>query len=251
MLSDEDSRRGEVFLDIDNADGKRFGLVAFHVCPNPKCRKFTMYASLAGATDLVETTGGHTYRSKDYRPKLPSRQSWRLVPWSSARVFPEFIPQQIRSDYTESCAIRDLSPKASATLARRCLQGMIRDFWKIKEDRLAAAIKALETRVDSTTWKAIDAVRKVGNIGAHMEKDVNLVVDVEPAEAQKLLTLIEMLLDEWYVARQERGERAEAVIAIAEEKAQSRKRKSHGSRANASAEMPVEGAASDGAADNT
>jgi len=113
-----------------------------------------------------------------------------------------------------------------------------------------SAIKALETRVDSTTWKAIDAVRKVGNIGAHMEKDVNLVVDVEPAEAQKLLTLIETLLDEWYVARQKRGERADAVIALAEEKAQSWKRKSHGSRANASPELPVEGAASNGAADN-
>ncbi|MCP1830281.1 hypothetical protein ACVIHH_005106 [Bradyrhizobium sp. USDA 4518] len=33
---------------------------------------------------------------------------------------------------------------------------------------------------------AIDAVRIVGNIGAHMEKDVNLIVDIEPGEAQML-----------------------------------------------------------------
>ena len=31
-------------------------------------------------------------------------------------------------------------------------------------------------------WQAIDAVRSIGNIGAHMEKDINLIVDVDPEE---------------------------------------------------------------------
>ena len=34
------------------------------------------------------------------------------------------IPQ-LMDDYEEACAIVNLSPKASATLSRRCLQGMI------------------------------------------------------------------------------------------------------------------------------
>ncbi|MCB1884663.1 MAG: DUF4145 domain-containing protein [Geminicoccaceae bacterium] len=29
-----------------------------------------------------------------------------------------------------------MSPKASATLSRRCLQSMIRDFWTISKDTL-------------------------------------------------------------------------------------------------------------------
>jgi hypothetical protein len=44
---------------------------------------------------------------------------------------PDYIPEQIKDDYYEACSILNLSPKASATLARRCLQGMIRDFWGI------------------------------------------------------------------------------------------------------------------------
>jgi hypothetical protein len=31
---------------------------------------------------------------------------------------------------------------------------------------------------------AIDHVRKIGNIGAHMEADINVIVEVEPKEAQ-------------------------------------------------------------------
>ena len=54
---------------------------------------------------------------------------WRLIPESDAKVFPDYIPQQIREDYVEASKIKELSPKASATLSRRCLQGMIRDFW--------------------------------------------------------------------------------------------------------------------------
>ena len=37
------------------------------------------------------------------------------------------------------------------------------------------------------------AVRKVGNIGAHMEKDINVIVDVDPDEAQHLIGLITFL----------------------------------------------------------
>lgn len=41
---------------------------------------------------------------------------------------PEYIPSAIRSDYMEALSIVDASPKASATLSRRCLQGMIHDY---------------------------------------------------------------------------------------------------------------------------
>lgn len=51
--------------------------------------------------------------------------------------------------------------------------------------------------------EAIDAVCKVGNIGAHMEKDIDLIVDVDPNEAELLINLIETRFQYWYVNREE------------------------------------------------
>ena len=55
-----------------------------------------------------------------------------IRPNTLAKQFPDYIPKAIRQDYEEAYSIVNLSPKASATLSRRCLQGMIREFWKIK-----------------------------------------------------------------------------------------------------------------------
>ena len=101
--------------------------------------------------------------------------TWVLIPQSDAHVLPDYVPRAIVEDYNEACAIRALSPKASATLARRCLQGMIRDFWGIKKDTLCQEVVALKEKVPPKTWEAIDVVRSMGNIGAHMEKDINVI----------------------------------------------------------------------------
>lgn len=118
-----------------------------------------------------------------------------------AKPFPDYVPLAIRKDYLEACSIADLSPKAAATLARRCLQGMIHDFWDIHEKNLNAEISSLRDKVTPLQWSAIDGLRKMGNIGAHMEKDIDCIVDVDPDEAQKLLTLIAFLIEKWYITR--------------------------------------------------
>jgi hypothetical protein len=145
-------------------------------------------------------------------------QEWNLIPTSKAKTFPVYIPQAIRDDYREACEIVDLSPKASATLSRRCLQGILRDFWTVKPGRLFDEIAQIKDRVDPLTWDAIEAIRKIGNIGAHMESDINLIVDVDPDEAGLLIGLVETLLREWYIARNERRERMEAIITAATSK---------------------------------
>ncbi len=68
------------------------------------------------------------------------------------------------------------------------------------------------------TWAAIDSVRHVGNIGAHMEKDVNLMIDVDSEEAGLLVGLIETLFTEWYIARHDRDERMKAIVKVATDK---------------------------------
>ena len=105
---------------------------------------------------------------------------------------------------------------------------MIRDFCNINDKRtLNDEIKALKALVDGgqapsgvteESVEAIDQVRGIGNIGAHMEKDIDLIVEVDPNEAQVLIELVEMLFDEWYVARHQRKERLERIRSIAEEK---------------------------------
>ena len=54
-----------------------------------------------------------------------------VFPKAIFKHFPSYVPQPIRQDYEEACSILSLSPKAAATLCRRCLQGMIHDFWQI------------------------------------------------------------------------------------------------------------------------
>ena len=178
----------------------------FIVCPNPQCQKFTLTAA------LHESQRNQQGGAERIGKKL---QEWPLIPPSASKHFPDYVPQPIREDYGEACLIRDLSPKASATLSRRCLQGILRDFWNVKPGRLVDEIEQVKSKIDPLTWAAIEAVRTLGNIGAHMEKDINVIVDVDPDEARLLIGLVETLLKEWYVAREERAVRMSAVIAAA------------------------------------
>ena len=197
------------------------------VCPNSGCREYTIEASL------------HRYRpagtNAEVLDPIPE-EKWRLKPQSAAKPIPEYVPQPIRDDYKEACLIVDLCAKASATLSRRCLQGMIRDFHKISKDRLVDEIKALKGHIDQQTWNAIDAVRSIGNIGAHMEKDIDTIIDVDPGEAALLIELIETLIEEWYVHPHDRNSKMDAIIAIASAKKDQKNQPSRES--NVAAPMP-------------
>lgn len=102
---------------------------------------------------------------------------------------------------------------------------MIRDFWSIKgKPNLKQEIDAIQSKVDSMTWDAINSVREIGNIGAHMEKDINLIIDVEPGEAKLLIQLIESLIKEWYIARYEREENMKKLIKASAKKNSQKKK---------------------------
>ncbi len=194
-----------------NKDGDLGLLSEVIVCPNSECKEYTIKAGLYKTKK--KPNGDREFIDE---PLL----QWQLRPQSKARPFPSYIPPQILDDYREACLVKDLSPKASATLSRRALQGIIRDFWGIKKNRLIDEINELKGKVDQPTWDAIDAVRSIGNIGAHMEKDINLIVDVEPKEAELLIGLIEILLKDWYIARYERQQHLQSIVAVAQAKKQ-------------------------------
>lgn len=188
-------------------------LTRFVVCPNPDCKEYTIDAELfnASQTDI----------RSDPKIKGDPIKSWLLKPQSSAIPQPDYIPEPIRNDYYEACSILSLSPKAAATLARRCLQGMIRNFWGITNKKtLNEEINDLknQNKVDPSTIASIDAIREIGNIGAHMEKDVNIIVDIDEGEAELLIKLLEDLFQDWYVDRHERDERNKQIQQIAQQK---------------------------------
>ena len=178
----------------------------FVVCQNTTCAKFTLTVELSKHTAKTSTS-------------IESEQlikSWRLIPFSNAKVLPDYIPRAISEDYNEAHAIISLSPKASATLSRRCLQGMIRDFYKVSKNKLADEIDAIKDLITPNARAALDAIRTVGNIGAHMEKDINLIIDVDEDEALLLLDLIENLIEEWYVNKhdsEQRNKKTQDLIA--------------------------------------
>jgi hypothetical protein len=192
---------------VESSKGDIGLLVQAITCPNQECEELWLQIQLCAA-----------YFKQGNWLKGDIIKSWQLLPESEAKVLPDYIPAPIQEDYYEACRIRDLSPKASATLSRRCLQGMIRDFWGIKKARLKDEIDALEEKVDPDIWSSIDAVRNVGNVGAHMEKDINIIVAVESGEAKLLIELIEQLFDDWYVARESRRQRTEDLKKLVADK---------------------------------
>ena len=47
---------------------------------------------------------------------------------------------------------------------------------------------------------------------------VNTIVDVDSGEAEKLLKLIELLIDKWYIARHDEEQLLSDITAIADDK---------------------------------
>lgn len=175
----------------------------FFVCPDEKCKRISIRAK------------GHN----DEKLKQVDRM---ISPPYTCNLYPNFVPDYIRKDYKEACAIRDLSPNASATLSRRCLQGMIRDFWGIKKKSLHAEIDALRGKIDDDTVNALLAFKSIANDGAHPNEDIieniNVIVDVEPDEAINLIKLIELLMNEWYIVRNRRKHLLDDINAAKRER---------------------------------
>ena len=213
-ITEQSVSEGNNYLTIENKAGNRVAVSSFIVCPNPKCKKFTL------SVFLFEADYNRGFQRWETGKFI---QNWNIIPSSKAKTLPDYIPQSIIDDYSEAHQILALSPKASATLSRRCLQGMIRNFFGISMPTLKAEIDAIQTKVDPLVWQAIEGVRKIGNIGAHMEKDINIIVDVEPNEAEMLVGLIEFLIKDWYVARNNKEQHLKALIGVAEKKDEAKK----------------------------
>jgi hypothetical protein len=190
-------------LSLPNADGPRRLVSIFVVCPNPRCRQFSLSASL----HTLEISGNRSYTGKHLK-------TWAMVPPSQARSFPVALPRQVVEDYRESCLTLEQSPKVAAALSRRCLSEMLRDFWRVQPGSLNDEFRQIKGTADPLTWEAIESVRKSGMIGARMESEGAEIQDADPGEAKLLIGLIETLIQDWYVARDERRKRLDKIRRI-------------------------------------
>lgn len=188
-------------------------------CPLESCREVEIVFEKWKAIKY-----GHTIHGEDKPIQWQKIYRKNIEPEVNIKVFPDYIPEQILQDYKEAKLIAILSPKASATLARRCLQSMIRDFYNISGKKsLHHEIEEIKDKIDPDMYEAIMSLKSIGNIGAHPEKDINLIIDVEPEEANELIALIEMLIEDWYITRYKRQERINGIKAMNDEKQAERK----------------------------
>jgi hypothetical protein len=128
---------------------------------------------------------------------------------------PAYVPKVIISDYQEACSLIEVSERSAALLARRCLRAIIRDYWGISHPTLYEEIMALENRINEEVWQAVQVILHTGGIGQRLQEDVDLLQDVDPSEAHRLIKLVELWLKEWYIARHNREELLSEITSLA------------------------------------
>lgn len=213
-LQPVDMASGAEGLLIKTAPDNEGMLIRWHAirCPSKTCGKYVLDVWSCFADAAKESWGR----------AAPKTSGWdRPVGIGHVRFEPRvgvplssYAAAVVVADYNEACLIKDLSPKAAATLCRRALQGMVRDYWGISKATLAAELAAIKDRCDPALFEALMGLKAVGNIGAHPERDINVIIDVEEGEVESLLELIRILDREWYVGRARRAESLAAVASL-------------------------------------
>jgi Domain of unknown function (DUF4145) len=135
---------------------------------------------------------------------LVAHKELQVYPRGSGRSpCPNEIPNQISEDYKEACLVLPDSPKASAALSRRCLQNVLRESANVKHGDLYDEIQQVldSGKLPAQIADGLDAVRAIGNFGAHpiKSKHTGEVMPVAVGEAEWNLDILESLFDFYYV----------------------------------------------------
>lgn len=189
--------RSEQMCAKSDGSGARYTIEYGH-CQNPTCGR--LIARLRKEAEGMSTSTRY------------------VIPHSRARMALGDVPPEMAADYGQACDILDHSPPASAALARKCLQRVIRGHFGIKKDSLHDEIhEVIESeRVPQYLADMLDRVREVGNLAAHPAQDrqTGLIVDVEKDEAEWTLEIVEGLFRYCFVE----ARRAERRTKSLEEK---------------------------------
>lgn len=183
-------------LDMDlGHDAEGDWAIRKHSCPAPNCKK-----------DIYYLING-TWNKNQYGQFMSVgtiKKSYLIRPKAIARnpLAPE-VPNMFAEEYNEACLVLSDSPKASSALSRRCLQLLLREKASVKHGDLANEIQQVidSNQLPSHLSESIDAIRNIGNFGAHplKSRSTGEIVPVEPGEAEWNLEVLEMLFDFYFV----------------------------------------------------
>jgi len=140
-------------------------------------------------------------------------RAWPRV--STRPELPPEVPKDLRVDYNEAAIVLPFSAKASAALSRRCLQHLIRVYFKIGKRDLAGEIQELidSNKLPSDLAESVGAIRSIGNFAAHPMKSSSTgeIVDVEPNEAEWNLDVLDELFEFQFVRPERLKKKREAL----------------------------------------
>lgn len=169
------------------------GKFSLNYCP--KCLK--------GVISYSEGIFKNSYDSEHqyfYNELIDEDKEKIVFPFEGSSIFlSNSIPQIYINEFKEAYLIKNLSPKASAAISRRCLQLLIRNEFNIKRNNLFSEIEAFLEISDLPTnlIKVVDAIRQIGNIAAHPTKYkfTERIVEIEVEEADWLLEILHEIFD--------------------------------------------------------
>jgi hypothetical protein len=185
-----------------------------HVCPHIACGK-TEVSVDAGSSPRARAKGEESSRgvaNSFFRARLMPPEACGKREFNVPSV-----PETIFRDYDEACRLLRISPCASATYARRCVQGMVRKKFKLKPGKFQNEIKTLSAMngaVSTEIIEALERVRKIGKFRALPDDDVKVLIDVSGEEARQTIDVIEALMFDWFVIPSEHEQRINALKAI-------------------------------------
>lgn len=171
-------------------------LVEYFNCPDNSCENVD-----------VKVSGTENF--------FTGRELW-FNPLSNAKVYPD-IDEDINKYYQEAHVVLQFSPRASAALSRACLESILLTHYKISSRTLFDKINDFKKQVNDMTIRitydfveALDGIRIAGNAGVHEE----LKTEISNDEALKVITVLEMFLDEIYIHEKSRKESLKQVTDI-------------------------------------
>lgn len=161
--------------------------IVYSQCPNCNYFNIIYYETIHiedGINDLIYTSQ-HIY-------PIPSQTK---VPSSD-------VPPEYYADIKEAYAVLQFSPKASAALARRCLQSIIRNEFGINLGSLGKEIEKVreDKLLPAPVLDCLDDLRKLGNYASHPEFNTHTgeIIDVTQEEAEWTLDVIEMIASMYF-----------------------------------------------------
>ena len=172
----------------EEIDSDKEGTWRIKYCKCPSCKKLIVKLKVLRFGGLKGSS------SQEYlvRPKAISRAP-----------LPSEVPPEFANDYKEACLIIAASPKASAALSRRCLQNILREKAETTKKDLFDQIQEVidSKKLPSYLSEDLDAVRNIGNFGAHpiKSKRTGEIIEVKPGEAEWNLNILEQLFDFYFV----------------------------------------------------